>query len=178
MPSHSSRPWLNLAACGAALCSGRCPRWLRRPLPGCRPRRRRPGDQVPAVDVVPSVDPLPRLLVLPQPGIQPPVDPGPVQIHQLRPVDPDPCHGGEALVQAHQHIEVRVRQQDSLSICEGRQRHGRAEEVLIEALPAGKVLDRPGRSNQQFVHDRTLPAAHFGQMNDGPQGGGGFTQEA
>lgn len=47
-----------------------------------------------------GVDPLPRLLVLPQPRVQPPVDRDPV--HQLRPVDSDSCDSGEALIQAHQ----------------------------------------------------------------------------
>jgi hypothetical protein len=108
------------------------------------PDGRRPSHQVPAVEVVPGVDPLPRLLVRGKPGVQPPVDSCPVQVHEFLAVDPDTGDGGQALVQAHQHREVRVRQQGCLDTSKGRQRHGLAEEVLVEAVPAGKVLNGRG----------------------------------
>lgn len=66
---------------------------------------------MPSVDVVPGIDPLPRLLVFQQARVQPPVDAVPVQVHELPPVDSEPGHGSEALVQSHPHREVGVGQQ-------------------------------------------------------------------
>lgn len=90
-----------------------------------------PPDQVAAVYVVAGVDPLPRLLVLPQSGVQPPVDPGAVQVHQPVPVDAQTGDGREPFVQTHQHREVRVRKQDRLHVRQRWQGNCRAEEVLV-----------------------------------------------
>jgi hypothetical protein len=90
---------------------------------GVAPNGRGPTHQVTAVKIVPGVNPLPRLLVLAQPRIKPPADPGPVQVDKLLAIDPDTGDGRQTLVQAHQHREVRVRQKDGLHAGQPGQRH-------------------------------------------------------
>lgn len=126
-----------------------------------------PSDQVPAVDVIAGVDPLSCLLVLVESRIQPPVDAGTVQVHEFAAVNAQCCHGRETLVEAHQHREVGVRQEDCPGPGQCRNGYGNAQEVLVVAAPAGEGFDGGGRGKQQFVvHARTLPVPGDGLVTN------------
>jgi hypothetical protein len=105
-----------------------------------------PAGPVPAVQVGGGVDRIADLLVGGQPGVGAPVDPGSVEVEELRPVDADTAHGGQPPVGAQEHAEMGVVQPPRRDgwIAQPRQGDLDPQQHLIQARPAGQLLGSSG----------------------------------
>jgi hypothetical protein len=119
-----------------------------------------------AVHVVPGVHPFTGLLVIRQARVQPPLDAGPAQVHQLLPVHAQGSHRGKPLVRPHQDREMRVGEQDGFHA--GQRGDGNQDSKEAGSYPARPARFRAAAADASCVMTSSMPGPYKQYTTVGP----------